>query len=248
MLTDPRKNDEPFYIGKGQGRRAYAHGNETRQYNSFKENVINAIIEAGGKHGVEIIEWFETEDEAYSKEIYLIEKYGRRDIDENGILVNRVLGGGGVTGRVVSDETRKKISEAHRGKTRRSGYRLTDDHKKKISESHKGKVCDTSHLQTQEIVQKRADSLRGYKHTVETRARMSESHLGKDLSEEHKRNIAKSLTGITRSKTQRKKISDSKKGDKNPMYGKKWYTDGKKAKQYTPGEEPKGFKPGRKVE
>lgn len=92
QLVDPR-NNQPFYIGKGKGRRAVTHLweiPETR--NVYKENKIADIR----KHNLEpIIEYVAEniidEELAYNIETSLIKKYGRKGYDEGGILTNICL-------------------------------------------------------------------------------------------------------------------------------------------------------------
>lgn len=70
-------------------------------------------------------------------------------------------------GKVVSEEARHKISEANKGKT------LSEETKRKLSDAHKGRVV-----------------------SEETRRRMSEAHKGKKLTEEHRKNIGESRKGM----------------------------------------------------
>ena len=79
---------QPFYVGKGHGRRAYQIGNRNRWW----RNIVK-------KHGflVKMIQENITEEQANELEKELISKYGRRDIG-TGILVNMTDGGEGVKG------------------------------------------------------------------------------------------------------------------------------------------------------
>jgi group I intron endonuclease len=58
------------------------------------------------------------------------------------------------------------------------------------------------------------------KWSEKSKQKMSESHLGKTLSEEHRQNISKSLIGIPRTDETKQKISESHRGEKSYMYGK----------------------------
>lgn len=56
---------------------------------------------------------------------------------------------------------------------------------------------------------------KGYKHTAETKRRMSESHKGHTLSEEHKRKISESHMGKKLSKEHRRKLGEANRGKKH---------------------------------
>ena len=91
-LIDPR-NEMPFYIGKGTGRRAKTHlweVPETR--NQHKENKIAAIRSAGLEPRIEYIaEDIIDEAFAYKMESDLILRYGRKGYENYGILTNICL-------------------------------------------------------------------------------------------------------------------------------------------------------------
>lgn len=65
-----------------------------------------------------------------------------------------------------------------------------------------------------------AGSPLGYKHTDESRKKMSEFQKGKIVSEESKLKMSRSQKGKKRSAETKGKMSDSKKGDKCHLYGK----------------------------
>ena len=114
-LTDPRKDNQPFYIGKGCGNRCYVHLKSPEKGNNpLKTRTINAIREAGFEPGVSILQDGLEEQNALTEESRLIRLYGRRRIDENGILTNRVVSGTGGLGH--SRETRAKMSRDRKGK------------------------------------------------------------------------------------------------------------------------------------
>ena len=78
----------------------------------------------------------------------------------------------------------------------RSNFKFTDEHKRKISEAHKGKTI------SKEMIEKLRQSAIGNKHclgkkaSLETRLKMSALRKGRKLTEEHKRKIG--LAGIGR--------------------------------------------------
>lgn len=89
QLVDPQ-TEQPFYIGKGKGRRAKTHLweiPETR--NQYKENKIAAIRAQGLEPKIEYIaENIIDEQLAYIIEAALIAKYGRKGYEKDGILTN----------------------------------------------------------------------------------------------------------------------------------------------------------------
>ena len=63
----------------------------------------------------------------------MIAVLGRKDLG-TGILRNMTDGGEGCSGRVLSEETKKKLSDSHKGK------KFTEEHKRKLSEAAKNRV------------------------------------------------------------------------------------------------------------
>jgi hypothetical protein len=123
-----RKADtgEIFYVGKGQGTRAYVK----ERNNIFWNRIVK-------KHGytVEIVCYFDNEELSFSTEKYLIEKIGRRDLGL-GPLVNLTDGGDGL--RNISEEIRKKISEGQKGnKNHMFGKKWSKETRKKMQISRK---------------------------------------------------------------------------------------------------------------
>ena len=116
--------NEVFYIGIGVKKQRI---NSDRSRNILWRNIVN-------KCGIirEIIEDNLTWDEAVIREKYWISYYGRKN-NKTGVLCNMTDGGEGSYGRVLSDETKKKISESNRGKI------MTEEQKRKISEGNMGK-------------------------------------------------------------------------------------------------------------
>jgi hypothetical protein len=90
-----------FYIGKGQGRRAYIFHK--------RNNYWNHVVEKHGKPDVEILARWDTEEEAFSHEILLIECF--KELGHK--LVNLSNGGEGPSGLQHSEEFKQKISNLH---------------------------------------------------------------------------------------------------------------------------------------
>jgi len=104
-----RKDRTPYYIGKGTKYRIY----EKRGRPCSKPKDKSRII---------FLKQNLTEEESFKHEIYMIAVFGRKDLG-TGILHNKTDGGDGASGRVLSEETKKKISASNKGKTRSSGFK-----------------------------------------------------------------------------------------------------------------------------
>lgn len=112
-------------------------------------------------------------------------------------------------GRHLSEETRKKLSEARKGKKHGP---LSEEHRRKISEAHKGLHHSEEAKQKMKGRTAWNKGKKPYEMTEETRQKLSKAFKGRYLSEDWKR-----------------KISESKKGKNNPMYGTHWkLVDGKR--------------------
>ena len=98
-------------------------------------------------------------------------------------------------GRTVTDEHRRKISEAIKGRT------LSEEHRRKISEAIKGrtfseetrkKMSESRKGKNNPMYGKKGPFL-GKHHTEDVRKKMSESHKGKHQSDETRRKISEAL-------------------------------------------------------
>jgi hypothetical protein len=101
-----------------------------------------------------IVNWFNSEEDCNNAEKLIIENFKKTGIN----LTNLTDGGEGQCGRIMSEETRKKISEsqlkrgnAWEGKKRppeiglkisltKTGKKFSIEHKKKLSEAKKGRI------------------------------------------------------------------------------------------------------------
>lgn len=190
--------NEPFYIGIGSDEE-YKRASTPKNRNIFWKRVVNKT-----DFEVEILcdnlNW----DEACIKEKEFIFLYGRKDKNK-GSLCNLTDGGDGSVGVIVSEygrkqrsefmksrinkpiteETRLKLSLAHKGKS------LSAEHKSKISIANKGKtkpIMTTEHRkklslvnvgkkQSDFTIQKRVAKLVGKKRSPETIEKMSKARI-----------------------------------------------------------------------
>ena len=139
----------PYYIGKGQGQRAYCQ----HRCGAPRPTDLSFIV---------FVQECLTEEEAFDLEKYCIALYGRVDLS-TGILRNLTDGGEGRSGFVVSEDMRRRIADAQRGEKHYLwGKNHSDDTKKKISEA----------------VRKENHPFWGKAHSQEAKEKMSKSKQG----------------------------------------------------------------------
>jgi len=170
-----REDRTPYYIGKGNGRRAY----QKQKWHNPPKNKSRIIF----------LKQNLTEEEAFKHEIYMIAVFGRKNLG-TGILRNRTNGGEGVSGLVHTDESKKKMSKASKGNSHFKGKKHTEESKRKNSEAHKGKILSEEHrrkvgesfkgkILSEEHKRRISEGKKGKKHTEESKKRNSEAHKGR---------------------------------------------------------------------
>ena len=223
-----------MYVGQTGVKPEKRWGKNGIRYLSKRQNgaythpaFANAILKYGWDNfDHEIIASHLTKEEADNFEKLLIEKLNTMNPEYG---YNCTSGG---TNGLPSEETRRRLSESHKGeKHHMYGKHCSEETKRKLSEAHKGRVV------SEETKRKISEANMGRTHSEETLKKMSESQKGKVLSEEHKKKISESHKGLTPSEETRKKLSESHKGivpseetlkkmseslsgEKNPNYGK----------------------------
>jgi hypothetical protein len=197
-----RKDGTPYYIGKGTGRRAWCKGK-----GEIGKPTDDRII---------IVEDNLTNVGALAIERRLISWYGRKDL-KTGTLRNQTSGGdGGIgaqPGNKLSEATKKKISEAHKGVKRNP---MSEESKKKLSESLKGKNLGKTRTEEQRLHQSAIKQGRaGTPHTEETKKKISEANKGvkrNPMREETKKKLSAALTGRVRTAEHSTNLSTAIKG------------------------------------
>jgi len=133
-----RKDGTPYYIGKGRGYRyRYKHKQLVRQ------PPLERII---------FLKKNLTEEEAHRHEVYMIFVLGRKDLG-TGILRNLTDGGEGTSGWVATPEFREKRRQIRLGQTH------SEETKRKIAEAHKGRQVSE---ETREKLRKKAFCVKGW--------------------------------------------------------------------------------------
>ena len=139
-----REDRTPYYIGKGKEDRIYS-----KQKNIKPPKDKSRII---------FLKKNLTEEEAFKHEIYMIGVFGRKDLG-TGILHNRTDGGEGASGAIRSLQFKENLKIMNKDKI------LSEEHKKKISEAQKGnKNHNYGKCASKETKVKMSEAQRGEKH------------------------------------------------------------------------------------
>lgn len=167
---------KPFYVGKGSKDRSTFHLkliSANIHKNKYFSNTVKQLISQNLEPLIEIVQDNLSEQEAYDLEAKLIEEFGRKLFDKDGILCNLSKGGIGPVGYKHSEETKKKMKLLKQS--------ISKETRKRMSNSHKGKT------QSKETIEKRASKMRG------TSRDSTNMHKPKSLS--HKEAISAARSG-----------------------------------------------------
>lgn len=187
--------NEIFYVGMGQRRRPYAR-NRSQHW--------HRIVAKYG-YRIQIVKDNLTWEQAELIETFWIKTLGRLDKKE-GLLINKTDGGGGAEGFKHTEETKKKISEAGKGRI------FTEEVRKKIADSNRGK-----HIVSDEIRQKISIGNKGKIVSEESRLKMSISLTGHETSIETKQKISAANTGKKRTPEMKLRMSIAAKNRKKKI-------------------------------
>jgi len=191
------------YVGKTKNieKRYKEHIRESKQIKTYKERWVNSVLRNGGTIFIESLEIVD-ESLANESEIFWINQLKYWGFN----LVNTTKGGDGgspMLGKNHNEETKKKMSETHKGKT----VIILEETKKKISEKLKGRIL---YKMTEEIKKKISEKLKGRK----------TPWMEKPLSEETKKKISELKKGKITWMKGRHHTKESKKilSEKNKNY------------------------------
>jgi len=166
------------------------------------------------------------------REKYWIAKF---DTFHNGY--NLTSGGG--SSFEVSEESRRKLSEIHKGKPlsaeharkiseAKKGHTVSEETRRKLSKALKGKPVSPETLCKLRKIAEERKGIPRRSHSLETRRKMSESHKGtsnnwkgRKHTPESRRKMSKAKQGRKLSDETRRKMSEAHKGKNNAFYGKK---------------------------
>jgi hypothetical protein len=171
-----REDGTPYYIGKGKGYRAYNKGKEEIRPPRDRDRII-------------LLKQNLTEEEAFKHEIYMIAVFGRKDLG-TGILRNKSNGGDGNSGKIVSQKTRKQLSDLNKGKV------IPKEVREKISKTLKGRKFSPETLekirnstQSEEYRKKASERVRKRYENPEERIKTGNAMRGRVVSEETKQKL-----------------------------------------------------------
>ncbi len=180
---DP-ESGEPFYIGKGNRRRAYAHLTACNRpkhccYNTFFYRKLRKMLLVGIEPHIKIISDQLSEKEALEFEKSEIKRIGRRSQGE-GTLCNLGQGGdsSGMSGHKHSEESKQKMSKSQTGRF------VSMKTRQKLSKANTGKKASKETRQKMRMARlgKPRKDLLGRKASEETKQRMRETHLRRPVS------------------------------------------------------------------
>ena len=225
LWANPETGQEEFIprlVGKGSGPRDRDHLKETENTtkNRRKFYWIRSLRRQGIHPVIEHVQDRLTDTEAFALEAQLVLKWGRKDYDEGGILLNVTPGGEGATrsGIPLNEEHRQRIgatikqmkAEGRYNQPQHTGWAnpaavkeklrviateaMTDEKRKRISESVKQAIAE------------QGSWWEGRHHSEESNERNAEAHRGVVLSEVTRAKLAVVNTGKIESQVTKDKI------------------------------------------
>lgn len=202
------------YIGKtttSLSKRWKWHRNAANQGGQF--HFARAIRKYGPKAFTrEVIYHAKDVDELAKMETHFILSHQSHEPEKG---YNMTLGGEGAS--LVTEETRRRMSEVRLGK------KLSEEHCRHIGDSKRG--SNSPHWgkpRSEETRRKIGEAQRGKKLSAEHREKIRYAHQGKVLSEEHRHKLSEAHKGLEFSEIHCQNLSKALSGESNPSYGKRW--------------------------
>ena len=188
ILRDPRKNNEPFYVGKGTGNRAWQHFGESvgAKSNPLRYRTIQSIKREGLDGIVEIYASNLTDVIAYQLEIELIAQFGTQALG-TGNLTNLTPGGEGAAEMFKTKAELASIN-AKRSATM-TGVPKSAQHVSNIS---KAKTGENNPMYGKD------SPFKGKSHSEDTKKKIGATRSGSKASEATKAKMAASRKGKPR--------------------------------------------------
>jgi group I intron endonuclease len=180
------------------------HDNSHLQHSYFKYGKANFVFW--------VVEKVKDKTDLVKVEQYYLDLFQQNSFE----IYNLCPTAGSLLGMKHSEETKKKIGNAVKGKGK--GTFHSEETKKKISLANSGRYASHSEEVKREIGRKIGMANKGnqhtlgLKHTEETKRKMSSVRKGKPFSEEHKQKIREANTGRRHSEETKKKIGEVHKG------------------------------------
>ena len=116
------------------------------------------------------------------------------------------------SGKKISDETRRKLSESRMGNTNTKGYKHTEETKRKMSAKLVGNTYTKGYKHTEEAKRNMSESRKGRKTSDATRHKISDLHKGKKMPDSVRQALYNAHIGKKLSEETRHKMSESRMG------------------------------------
>lgn len=223
MYFDPRKpgkyvygefkfDYEPFYAGKGYGKRAYVHLFDGEKNNKGKVKILKDIKKANLKPIVKILDPDIFEKDALTLETHYIKTIGKLSTGTGPLTNLRDKQSGGESGFKHSKKTKLLLRSKRLGKNNPMfGRKASDETKKLMSESRSGENSPNFGKKMSKKTIKKAVKTRKANDIKFNRKPWTFGKFGKDSP----------VFGKKYSEETKEKDRQAKLGKKNPNYGKK---------------------------